>query len=128
MASPRAECGLIGKLLVLFLVVAALVTLVAIDAGSIVLTRFRASEVARDASNAAARAFAHTGEERAAKLAALKTIAASEEPVRLQRIRISSAEVTVVLTAHPDTLLLGRIGALADLTNVTVTDSSAPSG
>jgi hypothetical protein len=127
-ASFGSERGLVGKLVLLSLLAAVLVALLAIDTGSILLARLRASEVAHDAAFAAAEAYAGTGRERAAKLAALETIAASGQEVRLERIRVRRERVTIVLGSEPRTLLLGRIGAFAGLTEVRVTDSSTAPG
>jgi hypothetical protein len=98
----------------------------AIDAGSILLTRSRATDLAKDASVSAAEALQQSGDEEQAKLAALDTIADADEPVRLKRIGVGR-RVTVVLVGRADTLVVGRIPFLDDLERVTVSGStSAP--
>jgi uncharacterized membrane protein len=120
------ERGLVGKLVVLSLLLVALLALAAVDAGSILLLRVRAGDLADDAANAAADEFADSGDERAAKLAALGTIADSDDRARLQRIEVRRGNVTVEITARADTIVAGRVPFLDDLATVTVTRTSTP--
>ena len=123
----RDEGGLVGKILLVWLLLVAVIVVAAIDAGSIVLTRSRAADLAKDASVSAAEALRRSGDEEQAKLAALHTIADAEEPVRLKRIGVGRRGVTVVLVVRADTLAVGRIPGLDDLERVTVSGStSAP--
>ena len=121
----RQEAGLVGKILLLWLLLVAVVVVVAIDAGSILLTRSRAADLAEDASVSAAEAFGQTGDEQQAKLAALDTIADADEAVRLKRIDVGRREVTVVLVVRADTLVVGRIPFVDDLEKLTVSGSTA---
>jgi uncharacterized membrane protein len=121
----REEAGLVGKIQLLWLLLLAVVVVVAIDAGSILLTRSRAADLAEDASVSAAEAFGQTGDEQQAKLAALDTIADADEAVRLKRIDVGRREVTVVLVVRADTLVVGRIPFVDDLEKLTVSGSTA---
>jgi uncharacterized membrane protein len=118
------ERGLVGKIIVLGLVLAAIAIIVAIDGGSILLARSRAEDLADDASASASQAYQQTGDEEAAKLAALDTIADADEPVRLKRIDVRRRTVTVVITTRADTLVVGRIPLFDDLTHLTVSGTS----
>ena len=120
------ERGLVGKILLVWLLLLVVLVVGAIDAGSILLARSRAADLAEDASVSAAAAFAQSGDEEQAKLAALDTIADADEPVRLKRIGVGRREVTVVLVVLADTLVVGRIPFLDDLGRVTVSGSTAP--
>ena len=120
----RQEAGLVGKILLLWLLLLAVIVVVAIDAGSILLTRSRAADLAEDASVSAADAFGQTGDEQQAKLAALDTIADADEAVRLKRIDVGRREVTVVLVVRADTLVVGRIPFVDDLEKLTVSGST----
>jgi uncharacterized membrane protein len=119
------ERGLVGKLLVLALVLVAVLAIVAVDGGSILLARSRAETVADDASASAAQAYRETGDEEAAKLAALDTIANADEPVRLKRIDVGRRAVTVVVTTRADTMVVRRIPVIDDLARLTVSGSAA---
>ena len=120
----RDDRGLVGKILLVWLLLLVVLVVGAIDAGSILLARSRAADLAEDASVSAAGAFAQSGDEEQAKLAALDTIADADEPVRLKSIDVGRREVTVVLVVHADTLVVGRIPFLDDLGRVTVSGST----
>ncbi|MCI0633679.1 MAG: hypothetical protein L0206_07170 [Actinobacteria bacterium] len=122
----RAEHGLVGKIVVLWLVVLAIAAVLAIDAGAIVLSRMRTADLARDAALAAAETFEDSGDEQAAKLAALAVIEGSDDRTRLKRIQIRRDEVTVVLSSRAGTIVVGRIPWFDQLTKVSVTESSSP--
>jgi hypothetical protein len=120
----RDDRGLVGKILLVWLLLLAVLVVGAIDAGSILLARSRAADLAKDASVSAAEALRQNGDEEQAKLAALDTIADADEPVRLKSIDVGRREVTVVLVVHADTLVVGRIPFLDDLGRVTVSGST----
>ena len=121
----RDDRGLVGKILLVWLLLLAVLVVGAIDGGSILLARSRAADLAKDASVSAAEALRQNGDEEQAKLAALDTIADADEPVRLKSIDVGRREVTVVLVVHADTLVVGRIPFLDDLGRVTVSGSAA---
>jgi hypothetical protein len=123
----RDDRGLVGKILLVWLLLLAVLVVGAIDAGSILLARSRAADLAKDASVSAAEALRQNGDEEQAKLAALDTIADADEPVRLKSIDVGRREITVVLVVHADTLVVGRIPFLDDLGRVTVSGSTASS-
>ena len=116
--------GLVGKVVVLWLVLASIVVIIAIDAGSILLARSRAEDLADDASASASQVYRETGDEEEAKLAALDTIADADEPVRLKRIDVGRRTVTVVIIARAATLVVGSIPVFDDLARLTVSDSA----
>ena len=120
----RDDRGLVGKILLVWLLLLVVLVVGALDAGSILLARSRAADLAKDASVSAAAAFAQSGDQEQAKLAALDTIADADEPVRLKSIDVGRREVTVVLVVHADTLVVGRIPFLDDLGRVTVSGST----
>lgn len=119
------ERGLVGKIVVVWLVVLAIATVLAIDAGSIVLARFRTTDLAGDAALAAANVYEDSGDEQAAKLVALRTIEDSDHRARLKRITFGRNEVTVALTSRANTIVVGRVPWFDQLAKVSVTGSSA---
>lgn len=126
MRLARDERGLVGKLLVLWLVFLALVVVTLYDAGSIAFARLRVADLAQDAAFASAQRFDETGERRQAVRTALATIASSDEDARLSELEISRrGEVTVVVTDQASTLLAGRIGFLDHLAIVTGSDTTS---
>ena len=121
----RDDRGLVGKILLVWLLLLVVLVVGAIDAGSILLARSRAADLAEDASVSAAATFAQGGDHEQAKLAALDTIADADEPVRLKSIDVGRRDVSVVLVVRADTLVIGRIPFLDDLGRVTVRGSTA---
>lgn len=125
MRLARDERGLVGKLIVLWLLVLALVVVAAIDVGSIVLARLRTSDVARDAAFASAQVYSGTGDRRQARLVALATVADGDEDARVEEFTVTGrGRVSVVVSDRAGTLLVGRFGLLEDLATVTITESS----
>ncbi|MEX2202511.1 MAG: hypothetical protein WD965_00310 [Actinomycetota bacterium] len=119
------ERGLIGKILLIWLVILGLVVVALIDGGSIVLARLRTNDLARDAASAAEERFSETGKRRQAVRAALATIAETDEDARLVELEVSGrGDVTVVISDRAATLLVGRLGFLEDLTTATASDTA----
>ena len=121
----RDEHGLVGKLLLVWLLIVVLLGIAAVDAGSILMLRVRTGDLAGEAATAAAAEFAETRDERATKLAALGTIADSDDRARLERIDVRRGEVTVEVSTRADTIVVGRVPFLDDFAKVTVTRTSA---
>jgi hypothetical protein len=120
------ERGLIGKILVIWLVILGLVVVALIDGGSIVLARLRTDDLARDAASAAEERFSETGRRRQAIRAALATVAETGEDARLVEVEFSDqGDVTVVVTDRARTLLVGRLGFFEDLTEATASDTAS---
>lgn len=128
--SARAgrEDGLIGKLIALWFLVAALLLLLVLDVGSILLTRYRTADLAQDVAFQAAETYAATGDEDDARAAARTQIQRSGTGARLRRFDVNGREVTVVVVRQAGTLLIDLLPFTEDLARVTVTDTAAPSG
>jgi Flp pilus assembly protein TadG len=119
------ERGLIGKILLIWLVILGLVVMALIDGGSIVLARLRTNDLARDAAFAAEERFSETGRRRQAVRAALTTIAETDEDARLVELEVSGrGDVTVVVSDRARTLLVGRLGFFEDLATATASDTA----
>lgn len=119
------ERGLIGKIILIWLVILGLVVVALIDGGSIVLARLRTNDLARDTAFAAEDRFSETGRRRQAVRAALATIAEADEDARLVELEVSGrGDVTVVVSDRAGTLLVGRFGFFEDLTTATASDTA----
>jgi hypothetical protein len=119
------ERGLVGKILVLWLVVLVLVVIAAVDGASILLSRVRTADLARDAAAAAAAAHDESGTRRAALDAALAVIADADEDAGLDDFEVSRrGEVSLVVVDRAGTILVGRIGPLEDLAESRASASS----
>jgi hypothetical protein len=119
--------GLIGKLLIIWLVVLALLLVALWDGGSIGIAYLRNANLAQDAARAGVDRFEETGERRRAARSAIETVAAADGDARVEDVAVSRrGKVTVVVTTDAGTLLAGRIGFLDDLTAVTSTATASP--
>jgi hypothetical protein len=86
----------------------------------------RTAQVARDAATAGARAYDETGNRRQAKAAAVASVTGADDDASVQQIEVSKhGDVTVVVTDHANTLLVGRIGFLRDMAMITASDTSS---
>jgi Flp pilus assembly protein TadG len=119
------DWGLIGKILLIWLVILGLIVVALIDGGSIVLARLRTNDLARDAAFAAEERFSETGKRRQAVRAAHATIAESDEDARLVELEVSGrGDVTVVVTDRAGTLLVGRFGFFEHMTTAIASDTA----
>lgn len=119
------ERGLIGKILVLWLVILGLVVVALVDGGSIVLARIRTHDLARDAAFSAEERLSETGKRRQAVRAALETIGEADDDALLVELKVSGqGDVTVVVSDRAGTLLIGRFGFLEHLTTATSSDTA----
>ena len=122
------ERGLVGKLIVLWLVVLALVVLVAIDGASILLARIHVAEIAQTAADAGVKPLEAGRSEEKILRATLAALAGEDEDARLESFDVSSGSVTVEVSDHARTLLFGRFGLLDGLTKVSASRTGRASG
>ena len=127
----RDDAGLIGKIIVAWLLVLALAVIAVIDTGSILVTRFRAEASARTAAAAAAEAYRATGDDGAARAAADQAIAGDD--VTLEGFAIlDDGRARVVIVGDPSTIVAERIapfvGDFGRYAEVRVKIVAAPSG
>jgi hypothetical protein len=119
------ERGLIGKILVVWLLALLLVVVAAIDGASILIAHVRTAELARDAASAGAQAFADTGDRDEARSAATTAVTQADEDATIQELRVTRrGQVTITVHDRAGTILAGRLGFLDGLTEVTASDTS----
>jgi uncharacterized membrane protein len=130
MRSHGDQSGLVGKIIVIWLLVVVLLGIVAIDATSIFLAKFRLSDAATVAAVTGATSFRNTHDVTAACEAA--RIAASQEEgdaiiaKNFCKVDRASGEVTVTLKKKADTLLAGRLPFTEDFTKILVRETGRP--
>ncbi len=122
------ERGLVGKLMVVWLLLFALLVVAAWDAGSIAITNFKLSNAADAASLDAATAYRDSSSSRDAEAAAQARVEQDVAGARITRFSIdpSTKEVTLTLVERASTLLAGRIGFLKHFTKVSASSTSGP--
>ncbi len=120
--------GMVGKILVVWLLMLALFVVASIDTISVLYTRFKVADAAQSASFDAASAYKTTHSRTEAEKAALATIAATAPGARLVSLVIDPAtgDVTLTVVKKVGTILAGRIGFLRHFTKASSTDTSSP--
>jgi hypothetical protein len=126
----REETGLVGKMVVVWLLVLALVAVAAIDAASIAFTTYQLSDVGSTAATEGARVYrqSHDAREACERVA---TIVTGQEPAaRLTRdgcrIERPTGLVTVALRKTASTLVAERLSWTEEFATVVVTESAGP--
>jgi uncharacterized membrane protein len=125
------ESGVIGKIILVWLVIVALIAVVALDGGSILFTKFRLSDTAQTAAATAAAAYKDTPNEAKACQAALVSVQQDDaQAARVKgwcKVNPKTGEVTITLHRKAKTILAYRIGFTEGLTKVVVVESGGPS-
>ena len=115
------ERGLIGKILVAWLLVLAIVVTAAIDGASILFARVHARDLAQTAADAAVQAVRDGGRRGRALRAALAALTDADDDARLERFDVTPSSLTVEVSDPTSTILVGRFGILEDWTEVSST-------
>ena len=121
------ERGLIGKVMILWLVLGALFLVAAFDTAQILLTRYRVVDAAQTAAFDAGSVYQRSkGDRRAAYRAALEAVEETDADAELSRFVIDAktGQVTVTVTREAPTLLAARIGFAEGLTHAKATETS----
>lgn len=131
-AGLRGERGLVGKLMILWLVLLAGLVLAAFDTGSIALTRYKVTSAASDAALEAANVFKQTGDRTQAYQAAVELVNEDVPGARIPTkdgfsIDPQTGKVTVVVMKRVSTLIAGRISFLESVLRAKATETSGPS-
>lgn len=127
MSRLRDERGLVGKILILWVLVLGLIVLLAVDGGGILLTKIHTRDLARTAADAGAAAVAEGRSRERALRAALRALADADEDARLERFEVTTqGSVTAEVSDSAGTILIGRFGVFEDLTVVSASVTTRP--
>src|SRR6185295_8795819 len=122
----RDETGMVGRIIVVWLMIVALLGIVAIDAASILFTRFRLSDVAADAANE----YAKTHSSVKACEAAIATLDDEDPTVKVPqggcKVNVSTGQVTLTVRKQASTILTGRLGFTKELARVVQKETNGP--
>ena len=126
----RDQRGLVGKVMVVWLLLVAVLAMGAVDAGSIALTTFKLSSVATEAAIDGAVEF-RKGSGAEAACAAVRTTVESMQPdLRLGKnfceVDLSTSRVTVTLRTTAGTVLIGRLSFTKHYANVVASETNGP--
>jgi hypothetical protein len=126
----RDEAGLIGKMMVVWLLVLALLAVAAIDAASIAFTTYKLSDVGASAASEGARVYrlGHNIRDTCERVAQL--LSEKEPTARLARggcsVERPTGLVTVKIRKRASTLMAHRIPLTEEFAVVVVTESAGP--
>lgn len=126
----HGETGAVGRLIVMWLVVVAVIGVVAIDAGSIAFTKFRLADVASAASTEAANSFKGNKNVDAACQTAIASIAAADASAKLANkgcvVDVPTGTVTITVRKEAKTILVGHLSFAKHFAKVTATETNGP--
>jgi hypothetical protein len=127
----RDQGGLVGKVIVIWLLLLALLGLAAVDAASIVFTRFRLDDAAATAASTGAAAY-RNGHDTAAACAAAQLSVQTDDPAAVMskawcKVDTATGEVTITLRKTANTLVAGRLSFTRNLTKVVQRETAGPS-
>lgn len=125
------ERGMVGKLAVIWILVAALLVIAAIDGISIVIVRFHLADVATAAASDGAADFRLNHDVASACEVAMTTIKTQDPSLKLGKgfcvINTTTSDVTITLHKEANTILAGRFGPTQKYAVVTDRETNRPS-
>lgn len=125
------ERGLLGKLAIIWLLVAALIVVGLVDGASILVTRLHLSDLADQAAIAGSSDFATTHDVRHACAAAGVSIQAADPNVKLGKafctVDTEKGDVTITLHKEAKTILAGRLSFTKHWASVRDVETNGPS-
>jgi hypothetical protein len=126
----RDEAGLVGKMIVVWLLIVALLAVAAIDAASIAFTTYKLSDVGSAAASEGARVYSR-GQDVRDTCARVEQVLTEQEPTaRLARggcsIERPTGLVTVKIGKRASTLVAHRISLTEEFARVVVTETAGP--
>ena len=129
-ALPTNEQGMIGKLLVFWLVVLALLLVVGADAGKIGWAHFHVASIASSAVSDGATTFRDTHSTTKACAAASASVAAADATLKIVahgcKVDPRTGKVTITVSKHVSTLVAGRFSFTKKYTTISDTESATP--
>jgi hypothetical protein len=126
----RDERGLVGKLIVVWLLLVALLGVAAMDTFSIMFARFRLSDVAVTGAATGATSYSGSRNEKVACDAALRAMEQQDPDVKVGKgfckVDARTGEVTITLKTTAGTVVAGKLSITEDLTHITVKETGVP--
>ena len=127
----RDEVGMVGKIIVIWLVTVVLLGIVALDAVSVVFATFRVSDVAATAASAGATVYRSGKDVSEACDAALRSVEESDADVQTTKsfckVDTKTGDVTITIKKQANTIVAGRLSFTEDLTKVVGKETAGPS-
>jgi hypothetical protein len=130
MSVRRDEAGLVGKVILVWLLFLALIAVAAIDAASIAFTTYQLSDVGSAAAGEGALVFKADQDVRKTCARVAKVVSQKEPAARVARggcsVEAPTGRVTVKVRKLASTVIAHRLSWTEDLATVTVTETAGP--
>jgi uncharacterized membrane protein len=127
----REQTGLVGKIIVVWLLFVAVLGIFAIDSASVLFTKFRLSDAAATAASTAVSTYQNERDVTAACDAAKTSVVQADPDATMGktwcRVDTSSGDVTITLRKTATTVIAGRFSFTRDLTKVVQQETAEPS-
>ena len=127
---PRGEAGLVGKMIVVWLLVLAVLAVAAIDAASIAFTTYKLADVGTAAATEGALVFKNDRDVRTTCERVARVVAAQEPAAKVTRggcsVERPTGLVTVKVRKLASTVMAHRIPWTEDFATVIVTETAGP--
>lgn len=125
------DAGMVGKIIVIWLVMVAVLGVIAVDTASVVFATFRASDTAATAATIGASTFRTAKDVSDACDAARRTIEAEDPDAQIPKafckIDTATGRVTITVKKQARTIIAGRLSFTEDLTKVVAKETAGPS-
>ena len=124
----REERGLVGKAVIILIVLVAVFGVLAVDLGSVVITRLHVNDAASQAAVDAAAFYKGSQNRQEALQTALTTLQQQDPKIRLTQFAINptTGEVTLSVKKTAQTFVFRRLDFLKKFTVATATVTQAP--
>jgi hypothetical protein len=127
---PRHEAGLVGKMIIVWLLFLAVIAVAAVDAASIAFTTYKLSDVGTAAATEGALVFKTDHDIRKTCERVARVVAAQEPAAKVTHggcsVERPTGLVTVKIRKLASTLIAHRIPWTEDFASVTVTETAGP--
>jgi hypothetical protein len=127
---PRDETGLVGKMIIIWILFLAVIAVAAIDAASIAFTTYKLSDVGTAAATEGALVFKADHDVRKTCERVARVVAAQEPAAKVAHggcsVERPTGLVTVKIKKLASTLIAHRIPWTEDFADVTVTETAGP--
>lgn len=123
------EHGMVGKIIVAWMLFVALLAVVVMDGGRILFANVKASDAAQTAAAMAVSAYRTGRDVDAACRAARDSLPEDTElqiPEKFCKVDIDDGTVTIKLRLTADTILAGRLGLTRELTEIEAIETGRP--
>jgi uncharacterized membrane protein len=127
----RDESGMVGKIILIWLIMVGVIGIAGIDTASIVFTKFQLSDTASNAATVAANAYSASHDVQIACQAARDSVRVDDAKATVPKsgctIDAQTGEATVAVRKQANTVVAGRLSFTRDFARVVQRETRGPS-